>query len=163
MNGPMHSAEQAAGLANPTEARAGAHAVGIPEGGRFAHSTVCSAEGSLPPVDQQAPQACAGVSPGCLPSVFASPEIQEAGRSIRQAASEAHYPLVLSASQMDFVERAVSDALDAAIQAMSDEPYGRDEIQPYVDAYNQLYRIFKAAKVAKNRQLAGQQSEGITL
>lgn len=56
MSRPLHSAEQAAGLANPTEARAGAHVVGIPEGGRFAHLTARSAEGSLPPADQQAPQ-----------------------------------------------------------------------------------------------------------
>lgn len=90
-----------------------------------------------------------GVSPGVLPSVFAAPGLREAVRDIARAAAETHYPLVLSASQMVLVEQAVSDAVDEAIQAMSDEPHGRDEIKPYVDAYNQLYRVFRAAKAAK--------------
>lgn len=89
------------------------------------------------------------VLPRVLPSVYAAPRIQDDARDIKRAAAEAHYPLVLSASQMELVERAVSDAVDGAIQAMSDDPDGRDEIKPYVDAYNQLHRVFRAAKAAK--------------
>lgn len=100
-------------------------------------------------IEAAAPFTVDRVSPRVLPSVYAAPRIQDDARDIKRAAGEQHYPLVLSASQMELVERAVSDAVDGAIQAMSDEPDGRDEIQPYVDAYNQLHRVFRAAKAAK--------------
>lgn len=89
-----------------------------------------------------------GVSPGALPGVFAAPGVQEAIRNIKRGAGENHYPVVLSGSQMKLMEQAISDAIDGAIQAMSDEPHGRHEIKPCLDAYNQLYRTLKAAKAA---------------
>ena len=50
------SAEEAAGVAHPTEAREAPE--GIPEGGRCASTAARSAEGMHPPTDQQAPQGC---------------------------------------------------------------------------------------------------------
>ena len=89
-----------------------------------------------------------GVSPGVLPAVFAAPAVQETMRSIQKAAGETHYPLVISGSQMHLVERAISLAIDDVIEAMSDEPHGRDEIKPDLDAYNQIYSVLRAAKAA---------------
>lgn len=93
---------------------------------------------------------------GELPDVFTAPEVREACRAVRRAAGEAHYPLVLSASQMKLMERAVSLAIDEAIDAMRDEPGGRHEIKPSLDAYNQIYRALKAAKAANKAAAAGE-------
>lgn len=92
---------------------------------------------------------------GELPAVFAAAEVREACRAVRRAAGEAHYPLVLSASQMKLVEWAVSLAIDEAIDAMKDEPGGRHEIKPSLDAYNQIYRALKAAKAANKAAATG--------
>ncbi|MGA7595003.1 MAG: hypothetical protein WCA64_07395 [Gallionella sp.] len=83
-----------------------------------------------------------------LPKVFCSDKVQSACCSIKAAAAEHHYPMVLSASQMKRVERALSIAIDDAIEALSDEPNARHEIQPDIDAYNQIYTLFKLAKAA---------------
>lgn len=88
-------------------------------------------------------------SPGELPDVFAEPRTQEVMRSIRKAAGEMHYPVVLSGSQMKHMIQALSEAIDGAIEALNCEPaeYHR-EIKPYLDAYNGIYRTLKAAKAA---------------
>lgn len=100
-----------------------------------------------------------GVSPGALPDVFTDPEIQATIRGIKREAREAHYPLVLSGSQMKLVEQAISDAIDGAIEALDCEPAEcHREIKPYFDAYNQIYLVLKAAKAA--RKTANENSYG---
>lgn len=88
------------------------------------------------------------VLPGVLPDIFAAPGVLENMKSVKLAASETHYPVVLSGAQIQLMERAISLAIDEAIGAMSDEPGGRHEIKPSLDAYNQLYRMLKASKAA---------------
>jgi len=79
--------------------------------------------------------------------VYRSEKVRSACRTIKAAAAEHHYPLVFSASQMRRVERALSLAIEDAIQAMSDEPEGRHEIQPDIDAYNQIHRVLQQARL----------------
>lgn len=86
MSRAMHSATETAAqrlAANPTEARAGAHEVGIPEGGRFAHPTARSAEGTRPPVDQQAPKGRAA-----RPEVFTCEKVRSACRTLSDGAAD---------------------------------------------------------------------------
>jgi hypothetical protein len=82
------------------------------------------------------------------PEVYRSEKVRSACRTIKAAAAEHHYPLVLSASQMRRVERALSLAIEDAIQAMSDEPHGRHEIQPDIDAYNQIHRLLEQSRLS---------------
>ena len=130
-------------------------------------STESSFQGGQPPAvqDLRAPipslqaafEACAepdlprpghDVSPGVLlPAVFAAH--QETIRRIQRASGEAHYPVVLSGSQMRLLERALFLAIDEAIKSMGDEPTAWHEIRPSLDACHQLYRVFKAAKAAR--------------
>jgi hypothetical protein len=90
------------------------------------------------------------------PEVYRSPQVQESCRIIQAAAVEHYYPLVLSASQMKRVERALSLAIDDAIQAMSDEPEGRHEIQPHIDAYNEIYLALRSSRQNHKAHKGGQ-------
>jgi len=101
-----------------------------------------------PPSDSQQAKR-AGVSPVEMPGVFGSPKVREASRRIKAAAGETYFPMVLSGAQIELVKTALSDAFDDAMKAMRKEPHGKDEIQPYADAYNELLRLFIAAKAAK--------------
>lgn len=82
-----------------------------------------------------------------LPGVYRSEKVRSACRTIKAAAAEHHYPLVLSASQMKHIERAISLALNEAIEALDCEPSDcHHEIQPDVDAFNQIHALLKQAR-----------------
>lgn len=55
---------------------------------------------------------------------------------------------------MKHVQEALRLAIEDAIEAMSDEPGGRHEIQPDIDAYNQIWIALKQAKAAPSRRPA---------
>ena len=57
---------------------------------------------------------------------------------------------------MKRMERALSLAIDDAIEAMSDEPHARDEIRPDIDAYNHILQALRLAKSARG----GETNEG---
>ena len=118
------------------------------------------AEGNRPPASLQAPKERAeGFE---VPEVFKSPQVVKSCRKIQKAAREAHYPLVFTASQMKHMERALSLAIDDAIEAMSDEPDGRHEIQPYLDAYNEIFAALNLAR-ASNKGKANEDWRGVDL
>ena len=83
------------------------------------------------------------------PTVYTTPGVLESCRIIRQRAREAHYPMVLTATQMKHVRKALRLAIEAVIEAMSDELGGRHEIQPDIDAYKQIYAALKQSKAVK--------------
>ena len=83
-----------------------------------------------------APPASSGFG---VPEVFRTPQVLKDSAFIRQRAREAHYSIVLTATQMKHVRKALRLAIEAVIEAMSDELGGRHEIQPDIDAYNQIY------------------------
>lgn len=84
------------------------------------------------------------------PEVYRSPQVQESCRIIQAAAAEHYYPLVVSASQMKHIERAISLALDEAIDALDCEPADcHHEIQPDVDAFNQIQALLKLARSSR--------------
>jgi hypothetical protein len=94
------------------------------------------------------------------PTVYTTPSVLESCRIIRQRAREAHYPLVLTATQMKLVQQALRLAIEDAIEAMSDEPDGRHEIQPDIDGYNQIHAALKQAKAAN---MGGRSEEGTSV
>jgi CheY-like chemotaxis protein len=94
------------------------------------------------------------------PTVYTTPSVLESCRIIRQRAREAHYPLVLTATQMKLVQQALRLAIEDAIEAMSDESDGRHEIQPDIDAYNQIHAALKQAKEAN---MGGRSEEGTSV
>jgi hypothetical protein len=69
-----------------------------------------------------------------------------------------YYPLVLSAAQMDDMERAVSLAIQDAVDALEEEAEFAHEIQPSLDGFNQLYLLLQAAKntYGKGRAVANE-------
>ncbi len=104
--------------------------------------------------DQETPEAASLHSPAkpllTLPLVYRSEKLRSDCRKIKAAAAEHHYPLVLTGAQMKLVESAVSLAIDEAIEALNCEPADvHHEIQPYVDSYNQIYRLLCLAKSAR--------------
>ena len=90
-----------------------------------------------------APPASSGFG---VPEVFRTPQVLKDSAFIRQRAREAHYSIVLTATQMKHVRKALRLAIEAVIEGMSDEPGGRHEIQPDIDAYNQIYAALKQSK-----------------
>jgi hypothetical protein len=68
--------------------------------------------------------------------------------------------MVLTATQMKLVQQALRLAIEDAIEAMSDEPDGRHEIQPDIDAYNQINAALKQAKAAN---MGGRSEEGTSV
>jgi hypothetical protein len=97
-----------------------------------------------------------------VPEVFRTPQVLKDSAFIKQRAREHHYPLVLTATQMKHVQGALSLAIEDAIEAMSDEPGGRHEIQPDIDAYNEIYIALKQAKAA-NRGAKNEDWQGSML
>lgn len=136
-----------------TEAREAHAEGGIPEGGNSPAPDVQPHEPGLFPAEPVFPESCRACGVYEAPGVQAA--IRDVRRAVRRAASEAHYQLVLSASQMKLVKLAVSCAIDEAIDAMREEPDGRHEIQPSLDAYNGIYRALEAAKAANKSTAAG--------
>jgi hypothetical protein len=104
-----------------------------------------------------APSASSGFG---VPEVFRTSQVLKDSGFIRQRAREAHYPLVLTATQMKLVQQALRLAIEDAIEAMSDEPDGRHEIQPDIDGYNQIHAALKQAKAAN---MGGRSEEGTSV
>jgi hypothetical protein len=104
-----------------------------------------------------APSASSGFG---VPEVFRTPQVLRDSAFIRQRAREAHYPMVLTATQMKHVQEALRLAIEDAIEALEEEPHGRDEIQPDIDAYNQINAALKQAKAAN---MGGRSEEGTSV
>lgn len=95
-----------------------------------------------------------------VPEVFRTPQVLKDSAFIKQRAREQHYPLVLSTTQMKHVQEALRLAIEDAIEAMSDEPGGRHEIQPDIDAYHEIGLALKQAKAAN---MGGRSEEGTSV
>ena len=92
-----------------------------------------------------------------LPEVYRSDKVRSDCRKIQAAAKEHFYPLVFTGSQMKHIQRAISLALDDAIEALDCEPADyHHEIQPDIDAYNQIQQVLRLAKSARG----GETNEG---
>jgi hypothetical protein len=83
-----------------------------------------------------------------VPEVFRTPQVLKDSAFIQQRAREHHYPLVLTATQMKHVQEALRVAIQDACEALEEEPHGRDDIQPDIDAYYEISLALKQAKAA---------------
>lgn len=131
---------------------------GLPADGSVSDQETDGTSGNRFDASWQAPQERAE-----LPLVYCGEEVQRACRSIQAAAKQHHYPLVLSTIQMKRLERALSLALDDAIQALEDEPECVHEIQPDIDGYNQICALLKLAKAANKGGYANEDWRGSAL
>jgi hypothetical protein len=88
-----------------------------------------------------------------LPEVYRSYKVQSACKKIQAAAKEHFYPLVFTGSQIKHMKRALSIALDDAIEALECEPADfHHEIQPDIDAYNDIQQALRLAIASRGNE-----------
>ena len=96
------------------------------------------------------------------PTIYDSPEVQASCAILiksSRTAPEHHFHLVITASQMEYLQRAVRLARLDAFDALEEEPHGAAEIQPDIDAFtllaSQLKLIKKSRKGTANEDWRG--------
>ena len=107
------------------------------------------------------------VTPGALPDVFASRHALEAVRSVKLAASQCFYPVVLSGAQVLAIERALLHDAEAIKQKLDFvdefEPEAREVTGEKLTTVYAALRTIRKATADKNRSHAAKQNTGVTL